>query len=468
MSNTVRTIVIVMCAALGALMTVTFLPPVLDNLYNNLRQIEEQSNTPNTTVADVTNRANNQNAPEPPTANDQEQTTGEETSETTTEGQTGDPNEQVQGTSEDPATPGEEGTEEQTEEPKTPGKSSIVLSDDVDPGPQEAPINRPALALLGAILGAAIGSLLLRKFDDVGSKWEKMAPGDKVTVFVGSILGFFAGIIISLPFQVAFQGKAEGAVISIGLIVGCSALSVYILRTMSDVLPWETTVQAKKRTGIKVFDTNVLIDGRIYDLVRTGFVDGEIYVPKFVLLELQHIADSADSLRRQRGRRGLDVLKRIQAEFDVTVGDHDKYAGSEKEEVDDRLVKLAKAIGGDLVSNDYNLNKVATIQDVRVLNINELALALRPTILPGEPVEVTVVKEGNQYGQGVGYLDDGTMVVVEHGHHLIGETVSVPVSQVIQTERGKMLFADASELELSEPEAQPEPQPKRRGLRRQK
>lgn len=313
--------------------------------------------------------------------------------------------------------------------------------------PDRAPVNIFAVAVLGLIAGAGVGSALLRAIDNLGLKWEKMAAGDRITVFIGSFVGVIVGIIVSLPFQVAFQGKPEGALVTLGLIVGCGAASVYILRTMSDVLPWETTVQPKKRSGLKILDTNVLIDGRAYDLMRTGFLEGEIYIPNFVLLELQHIADSADALRRQRGRRGLDVLKRIQSEFDVTVGEHDKYAGNEKDEVDSRLVKLALSLGADLVSNDFNLNKVATIQNVRVLNINELALSLRPTILPGEPLEVSVVKEGSQFGQGVGYLDDGTMVVVEHGAHLIGTTTAVSVTQVIQTERGKMIFADAENNE---------------------
>lgn len=456
MNHTARAVIIIACALFGAWVSVTVFPPILSNLYENLKSIEENSNPNNRPLVTLPPGFNSK--PQEPATTGSEGQSAEGTvadppntpeTETTGETTTGQPT--TGETTSGPVSPNPAGTET----PENDRKPAIALSDAVDPGVNTVRVNVPALALLGLICGAALGSLLLRQLDDWGTKWEKMAPGDRVTVFLGSFLGVVAGIIVSLPFQVAFQGKSEGAIITLGLIVGCGAASVYILRTMSDVLPWETTVQAKKRSGIKVFDTNVLIDGRIYDLVRTGFIDGEIYVPNFVLLELQHIADSADSLRRQRGRRGLDVLKRIQSEFEVTVGIHDKYAGAEKDEVDTRLVRLAKAIGGDLVSNDYNLNKVATIQEVRVLNINELALALRPTILPGETIEVTVVKEGNQYGQGVGYLDDGTMVVVEHGFPYIGETIVVPVSQVIQTERGKMIFADASEDNEDEPPANP-------------
>jgi uncharacterized protein YacL len=215
------------------------------------------------------------------------------------------------------------------------------------------------------------------------------------------------------------------------------------LRSMSEVLPWTQHSVTGKRSGIKVLDTNVLIDGRIYDLARTGFLEGEVYIPSFVLQELQHIADSSDALRRQRGRRGLEILRHLQSDFTVEVGKYDRYANDPDEEVDSRLVRIAKAIGGDLVSNDFNLNRVARIQEVQVLNINDLALALRPNVLPGETLEVTVIREGNQAGQGVAYLEDGTMVVVEHGKRLMNETHPVEVTQVIQTERGKMIFASA-------------------------
>lgn len=211
-------------------------------------------------------------------------------------------------------------------------------------------------------------------------------------------------------------------------------------------------------------DTNVLIDGRVLDILKSGFLDGDLYVPNFVLQELQNIADSSDALRRQRGRRGLEVLRQIQAEFPVEVGAHDKLAGPANEPVDARLVKLAKSLGADLVSNDFNLNRVASIQSVKVLNVNDLALAMRPNVLPGELLEVALIREGNQYGQGVGYLDDGTMVVVENAREMIGSTVNVPVTQVIQTERGKMIFADASE---SVTESDPGPL-RRRGNRGQR
>lgn len=316
--------------------------------------------------------------------------------------------------------------------------NDLEISDEIV-GPPDSSL---AVTILGLIVGAWLGSLLLALWEKFLDHWKKLPSGSRLTIIIGSLIGIIAGIVISIPFQFYYQGKVASTLITVSLILGCGATLVYSLRAMSDYLPWETGVVSNRKTGVKILDTNVLIDGRIYDLIRAGFIDGEIYLPRFVLQELQHIADNADSLKRQRGRRGLDVLRRIQSEFDVEVGKRDKYAGSQRTEVDLKLIKLAKALGGDLVSNDYNLNKVATIEGVRVLNINELALALRPTVLPGESLEIQLIKEGSQHGQGVGYLDDGTMVVVDRGDAHLGETVSVDVTQVIQTERGKMIFAD--------------------------
>ncbi|MFM9874044.1 MAG: PIN/TRAM domain-containing protein [Fimbriimonadaceae bacterium] len=318
------------------------------------------------------------------------------------------------------------------------------------------PVNPFAIGLFGFIVGMAIGSFFMKQGEQIADRWEKAPSGDKLTIMLGSLAGVIAGILVSMPFLIALQGRPEGALLTIGMVLGCSAAMIYLMRSLGPYLPWETSSMSK-RTGLKILDTNVLIDGRVYDLIRTGFLDGDLYVPQFVLLELQHIADSADSLRRQRGRRGLDVLNRIRSEFEVEVGNRDRYAGNEKDEVDTRLMKLCKSLGADLVSNDYNLNRTASVQDIHVLNINDLALALRPNVLPGEFLEVQVMKEGNQSAQGVGYLDDGTMVVVEGGAVLIGTGPrDVVVTQVIQTERGKMIFANA------DPDAPLEDNPGRR------
>lgn len=317
-------------------------------------------------------------------------------------------------------------------------------------GPEQYPGSRNpatilAVALLGLIIGAGIGNLVYRFFERTGERWDKMESGDKVTLF----LGIFAGIIASVPFLFIFTGLGNviAPLATLGLTLGFSAMAVYALRSMDEFLPWQRNKVRSRRSGIKILDTNVIIDGRVYDVARSGFLDGQLYVPNFVLDELQHIADSADPLRRQRGRRGLDVLRHMQAEFPMEVGIHDRLSPDLHDGVDARLVRLAKAIGGDIVTNDFNLNRVAALQQVNVLNLNDLALALKPNVLPREPLTIAIIREGNQPGQGVGYLDDGTMVVVEHGRRHMNETMQVIVTQVIQTERGKMIFAEIPDEE---------------------
>ncbi|MDR2833790.1 MAG: PIN domain nuclease, partial [Streptococcaceae bacterium] len=190
----------------------------------------------------------------------------------------------------------------------------------------------------------------------------------------------------------------------------------------------------------KILDTSVIIDGRVYDVAKSGFLEGTILVPNFVLYELQYIADSADSLKRVRGRRGLDILNALQKEDGLKV---EMYDGDfdEIHEVDSKLLRLARMIDGVVVTNDYNLNKVAEFQQVPVLNINELANAVKPVVIPGEKMNVTVVKAGTERQQGVAYLDDGTMVVVEDGQHFMNEYLTVVVTSALQTAAGRMIFA---------------------------
>jgi len=192
----------------------------------------------------------------------------------------------------------------------------------------------------------------------------------------------------------------------------------------------------------KILDTSVIIDGRIADIMKTGFLEGSIIIPDFVLVELRHIADSSDNLKRARGRRGLDVLNRVQNDFGVEIYQtaNDKQI-DEQGEVDLKLLELAKKLKGKVVTNDFNLNKVAGIQGVGVLNINELANNLKPVVLPGEEMTLYLVKEGKEQGQAVAYLDDGTMIVVEDGRKSIGTTVEVTVTSVLQTAAGRMIFA---------------------------
>ncbi len=190
----------------------------------------------------------------------------------------------------------------------------------------------------------------------------------------------------------------------------------------------------------KILDTSVIIDGRILDICRTKFIEGPLVVPEFVLGELQRIADSSDSLKRVRGRRGLDIINEIQRELDLEVIIHEKKFEDIKE-VDSKLLKLTKELNGKILTNDYNLNKVAEVQGITVLNINDLANAVKPVVLPGEEMEVQVVKDGKEANQGLAYLDDGTMIVVEKGRPFIGNNIPVIVTSVLQTSAGRMIFA---------------------------
>jgi uncharacterized protein YacL len=194
----------------------------------------------------------------------------------------------------------------------------------------------------------------------------------------------------------------------------------------------------------KILDTSVIIDGRIADICETGFLEGPLIVPQFVLKELQHIAGSADSIKRNRGRRGLDILQRIQKNVDMTVRivDHDF---PKIREVDAKLVVLGKVLKGKVLTNDFNLNKVAELQGVPVLNVNQLANAVKPVVLPGEVMNVYIMKEGKEYGQGVAYLDDGTMVVVDNAKRYVGRTIDVAVTSVLQTTAGRMIFTRLKE-----------------------
>jgi uncharacterized protein YacL len=209
--------------------------------------------------------------------------------------------------------------------------------------------------------------------------------------------------------------------------------------------PQEPRRRRRSKGGVeatpKIMDTSVIIDGRIYDIMKTGFIEGVTVIPDFVLVELRHIADSSDSLKRKRGRRGLDVLNRIQDEFGVDIYDTaGEKSLKEIPEVDVKLLKLAQIMNGKVVTNDFNLNKVAGINGVPVLNINELANNLKPVVLPGENMNLFLVKEGKENNQAVAYLDDGTMVVVEDGRRYISKNIDVTVTSVLQTAAGRMIF----------------------------
>ena len=271
----------------------------------------------------------------------------------------------------------------------------------------------------------------------------------------GVIIGLLIGVIVSIPFfnwNVPFVNSVVPVVLMsvlgyLGFRMGTTRIDewrkIFITKpkktedTDAQLLDRKSNEHFRK---YKILDTSVIIDGRIYDIAKTGFIEGVILIPNFVLYELQYIADSGDSLKRVRGRRGLDILNALQEEDGIEVemyeGDFDDIA-----EVDSKLLKLAKLLDGVVVTNDFNLNKVASFQNVPILNINALANAVKPVVIPGETMQVLVVKAGTERQQGVAYLDDGTMVVVEDGQHFMNERIQVVVTSALQTAAGRMIFA---------------------------
>jgi uncharacterized protein YacL len=258
--------------------------------------------------------------------------------------------------------------------------------------------------------------------------------------FIGIALANFLTHSVLLNFLTSFNGTMyiqSSLALLCGLVGG--ALGVKRIRNF-DVMSLRYLFSDQSvQKNYKILDTSVIIDGRIADISETGFLEGILIIPQFILKELQHIADSPDPIKRNRGRRGLDILHKIQKRVDVPVEIHDKDFPKIKE-IDAKLVELGKLLQAKLITNDFNLNKVAELQGVSVLNVNELANALKPVVLPGEIIEVQVLKEGKEYGQGIAYLDDGTMIVIDHAKKLIGKTVSVSVTSVLQTTAGRMIF----------------------------
>ncbi|SHH44243.1 PIN/TRAM domain-containing protein [Tepidibacter thalassicus] len=267
---------------------------------------------------------------------------------------------------------------------------------------------------------------------------------------IGLIIALFIAYLISnLLLQIPVP--IVGTVLSVLVYIFMGYIGINISRRYKDDLfniislinkiPNSKEKVSKKglKATPKILDTSVIIDGRIADICKTGFIEGKLVIPGFVLKELQHIADSSDDLKRVRGRRGLDILNKIQKELHIEVEIYEKDF-EDILEVDSKLLKLAQIIEGKVVTNDYNLNKVAQFQGVEVLNINELANAVKPVVIPGEEMVVHVIKEGKESGQGVAYLDDGTMIVVDGGKKYIGETIDVLVTSVLQTAAGRMIF----------------------------
>ncbi len=299
---------------------------------------------------------------------------------------------------------------------------------------------RLGLTAVGGLFGVILASEGYRIVATLTHAMERMPTREKVAITVGCLIG----VVVTLPFAAVFSRFGTLA-LPLTLVVGVLLiyLSINAILSMKELgllLPSVQGAESVNTPRIKILDTNVIIDGRIADVSKCGFLEGVIYVPGFVIDELQYIADSADPLRRARGRRGLDILNALKKERRLEIRTWDDLANV-NEPVDKRLVILAKELNGMIVTNDFNLNKVAELEGVKVLNVNELANALKPVVLPGELMRVRIIKEGNQANQGVGYLDDGTMIVVENGRDLIDQEVDVAVSSVLQTVAGKMIFA---------------------------
>jgi uncharacterized protein YacL len=299
-----------------------------------------------------------------------------------------------------------------------------------------------AWAVMGGLLSLAGGVVAI----DLGIRHKRL---DVISsVYFGLIVGMFLSYIAQLvirPLVPAGFGEANQGWLQliIGLVLCYTCISL-LLQTKDDfrfVIPYVEFAREIKGTRPCILDTSVIIDGRIADVVGTEIIDGQLVIPKFVINELQGIADSADRMRRSRGRRGLDILNRLRegTSIDVQIFERElpEFAG---QPVDLKLVILAKHLSGKLITNDYNLNKVAQLQDVTVVNLNDLANAMKPSFLPGEQINVRIIKAGEEHGQGIGYLDDGTMVVVENGREHIGQQVNIAVTSVIQKSAGRMVF----------------------------
>lgn len=323
-----------------------------------------------------------------------------------------------------------------------------------------------ASPFVGMFVGAVVMALVTFWFVDsllnfiktLEDRIIKAPVTDVVFGTIGLVFGLVIAFLIQLPLsRLNIAGFSTVLPIFIYILLGYfffrvgskkrdELIGLFHLPARGREKKRELRTEATQAIPYKIFDTSVIIDGRIADICQTGFLEGTMVIPHFVLEELQHIADSSDVLKRNRGRRGLDILNKIQKDHSIHV---DLYEGDYEDitEVDSKLVRLAKAMNGIVVTNDFNLNKVCEFQGVPVLNINDLANAVKPVVLPGEELQVQVIKDGKEQKQGVGYLDDGTMIVVEEGHRYIGKTIDVIITSVLQTSAGRMIFAKPKMLE---------------------
>ncbi|HQE93689.1 MAG TPA: PIN domain-containing protein [Anaerolineae bacterium] len=310
--------------------------------------------------------------------------------------------------------------------------------------------------IFGGLLGAILGFIFtpritLKPFNRFRHAVQHLPADIIFSAAFGLFVGLALGAITAYPLSLLPQPLGQFLPFIVAAAFGYVGLTLTTLRPdllqglRMRIFPKEAhasleVLPSEPRQLPVLLDTSVIIDGRIADICRTGFIQGELIVPLFVLNELQHVADSSDTLRRNRGRRGLEILRQLQEDSPVPVRLTDADVPGIRE-VDDKLIALAKELGGSILTNDYNLNRVAELQAVKVLNVNELANAVKTVLLPGESFSIHVLQEGKEQNQGVGYLDDGTMVVVEEGARYIGETIDVTVSKTLQTAAGRMIFA---------------------------
>ena len=318
------------------------------------------------------------------------------------------------------------------------------------------------MGILGGIVGYIVTpKLVLRPVNRLRRLIQQVPASDIFAATLGLFVGLAFGAISAYPLSLLPNPLGQFLPFIVAAGFGYAGLAITIARPdllqgIRDRLfpkdePPDLVREVQPAEDVPslptiLLDTSVIIDGRIADICRTGFIQGELVVPLFVLNELQHVADSADTLRRNRGRRGLEILRQLQEESPVPVRLTESDVPSVRE-VDDKLIALAKEMNSSILTNDYNLNRVAELQSVNVLNVNELANAVKTVLLPGEDFTIHIMQEGKEYNQGVGYLDDGTMVVVEDGADYIGATVDVTVSKVLQTAAGRMIFARPKEEE---------------------
>ena len=331
------------------------------------------------------------------------------------------------------------------------------------------PYVAPILSIGLGIVAARLGSLLADRFLlPAVSRLDELSVADRILGVSGALLGLVFGVLVTLP----IPNAPLWIVVKFCILAVCATLGMAILGGMrSEMLRVFPRLSAEPDVPIgmgarpKFLDTNIIIDGRLSEICKTGFIEGPLYVPQFVLEEVQYVADSSDGIRRARGRRGLDVLNEMK---ELTITRHidgeaiavplvhilsDISPAVQKiKAVDSKLVALAREKDGAIITNDFNLNKVAELQGVAVLNLNELAQAMKPVVLPGEEMKVTIVKEGKEAGQGIGYLEDGTMIVVSDGSDYVGETCTITISSVYQTVAGKMIFAELKDKTPAKPQ----------------